>query len=243
MADKARLDNRSYYDEFADWYENERHDGYHALIDELQLDLIRDYVIDKDVLEIGCGTGLLLKEVDGLAKSANGIDISPGMLEKARLRGLDVMEGDATDLPYEDGSFDVVYSFKVLAHVRDIDKALREAARVTRRGGILILEFYNRYSIRYLVKRLAGPQKISGETHEGAVFTRWDSPVDLARRVPENLEILDWAGVRVVTPAARVHQIPGVSSVVRRMEWRARDSRMLKYFGGFLVLILRKELG
>ncbi len=238
-----RLDNKSYYDEFADWYENERHDGYHALVDDLQLDLLRDYVTGKDVLEIGCGTGLLLKEVDALAKSARGIDISPGMLEKAQQRGLDVMEGDATELPYDDASFDVVYSFKVLAHVRDIDQAMREAARVTRRGGILILEFYNRMSLRYLVKRLAGPQKISRKTDEGAVFTRWDSPVDLARRVPENLEIIDWAGVRVVTPAAKIHEIPVVRRVVQSMEWRARDNTIFKYFGGFLVVILRKELG
>lgn len=239
----ARLDNKSYYDEFAEWYERDRHDGYHALIDDLQIDLIRDYVVGKDVLEIGCGTGLLLKEVDEVAQSATGIDISPGMLETARARGLDVLEGDATKLPFDDASFDVVYSFKVLAHVRDIDQAMREAARVTRRGGILILEFYNRYSLRYLVKRLAGPQKISRQTDEGAVFTRWDTPVDLARRVPENLQIMDWAGVRVVTPAAQIHTIPGVRRVVKSLEWRARDSRVLKYFGGFLVVILEKELG
>lgn len=243
MSKQPRLDNKSYYDEFADWYEKDRHDGYHAFIDELQVDLLRDYVVGKDVLEIGCGTGLLLKEVDALASSARGIDISTGMLETARARGLDVMEGDATDLPYDDASFDVVYSFKVLAHVRDIDRALREAARVTRRGGILVLEFYNRYSLRYLAKRVGGPQKISSATDEGAVFTRWDSPVDLARRVPEDLAIVDWAGVRVVTPTASVHDIPGVRNIVRRLEWRARDSRVLKYFGGFLVVILEKELG
>jgi ubiquinone/menaquinone biosynthesis C-methylase UbiE len=240
LSNDARLDNRTYYDEFADWYEKERHDGYHALIDDMQLDLLRDHVTGKDVLEIGCGTGLLLKEVHGLAKTARGIDISPGMLQLARKRGLDVVEGDATDLPYPDESFDVVYSFKVLAHVRDIERALEEAKRVTRPGGLLILEFYNRLSLRYLVKRLAGPQKISKQTDEGAVFTRWDSPMELARRVPAGLEIVDWAGVRVVTPAASVHRVPGVRTLVRHMEWRARDNGVLKYFGGFAVQILRK---
>lgn len=232
--------NQSYYDEFAQWYENERHDGYHALIDDLETDLLLPYVHGKDVLEIGCGTGLILRRVAPLARKAQGIDISPGMLEKARERGLDVCEGDATSLPWPDQSFDVVYSFKVLAHVRDIDRALAEMARVTRPGGKLLLEFYNPWSIRYLAKRLAGPQKISRETHEGAVFTRWDSPLDLKRRLPPELGFVDFAGVRVVTPAASVHRLPAVHFALRRAEFRARDS-VLRYFGGFLVAILERK--
>ena len=92
-----------------------------------------------------------------------------------------------------------------------------------------------------MAKRLGGHQKISDETDEGAVYTRWDSPLDLVRRLPENVRVDDWAGVRVVTPIARVHQVPVVKNIVSALEFRARDS-VLKYFGGFLVVILEKEL-
>jgi ubiquinone/menaquinone biosynthesis C-methylase UbiE len=238
---KPSRDNQSYYDEFSDWYEKERHDGYHALIDDLETDLLMEHVPNKRVLEVGCGTGLILRNVDRVASHAVGIDISPGMLELATERGLDVVHGDATALPFDDNTFDVVYSFKVLAHVQDIDRALREMVRVTRRGGVLLLEFYNRFSLRYLAKRLGGPQQISNDTDEGAIFTRWDSPIDLVRRLPENVELLDWAGVRVLTPLARAHRVPVVKSLLARAEFRARDS-LLKYFGGFLVVILEKEL-
>lgn len=239
---ETRKHNRDYYDEFSEWYEKERHDGYHALIDDLETDLLRDFVEGKRVLEVGCGTGLIMQRIRDVARHPVGLDISPGMLRLAVDRGLDVVQGDATALPFDDNTFDVVYSFKVLAHVQDIDQALREMVRVTTRGGRLVLEFYNRYSLRYLAKRVGGPQKISDATHEGAVFTRWDTPLDLVRRLPENVRVVDWAGVRVVTPAAKVHRMPILKDVFARAEYRARDS-LLKYFGGFLVVILEKELG
>ena len=119
-------DNKTYYDDFAGWYERERHGGYHALIDQLQVELVQERCAGKEVLEVGCGTGMILREIDPVAERAVGIDISAGMLEQAKARGLEVLEGSATDLPFEDNSFDVVYSFKVLAHVEEIERALSE---------------------------------------------------------------------------------------------------------------------
>ena len=151
---------RGYYDDFSTGYENERGRGYHGLIDDLEVEAVRDYVRGKRVLEVGCGTGLILERLAKYADEAVGIDLSPGMLDKARERGLTVEEASATDLPFDDESFDVVCSFKVLAHVPDIEKALVEIARVTRPGGYMFLEFYNPFSLRYVAKRLAGPQPI-----------------------------------------------------------------------------------
>jgi len=239
--ERAVKSNEEYYDEFAAWYENKRHDGYHAVIDDLEFDLLREYARDADVLEVGCGTGLILEKAAEVASRAVGVDISDGMLEQARERGLEVAQVDASEsLPFEDESFDLVYSFKVLAHIEDIDAALQEMARVTRRGGYLLLEFYNPWSLRYLAKRVGGPQRISKQTRESAVYTRWDSAIDLSRRLPENLEVLDFAGVRIFTPAAFFHKLPVVRGALRKMEFMGRDS-MLKYFGGFLVVIAQRR--
>src|SRR5262249_23602754 len=109
--------NRDYYDAFARTYERDRHHGYHALIDRLETDLALRYARGARVLEAGCGTGMILKEVAPHAREAVGVDLSPGMLQTARARGLRVMHASVTDLPFADGAFDVVYSFKVLAHV------------------------------------------------------------------------------------------------------------------------------
>ena len=233
--------NREYYDEFAAWYERDRHRGYHAMLDDLEVDLVLRHARPTDeVLEVGCGTGLVLGRVAPKVARAVGVDISAGMLRGALDRGLDVAQADATALPFADASFDLLYSFKVLAHVEDIQRALSECARVVRPGGTLLLEFYNPWSVRYLAKRLAGPKKISTETKESAVYTRWDHAIDLARRLPEELELVDFAGVRVITPAAFVHRVPLVGAALRRAEFACRDARGLKYLGGFLVAIAIK---
>ena len=87
---------RAYYDDFAEGYEARRRpndpDGYHALIDDLEVALVERHGKGKHILECGCGTGLLLERFAGFAERAVGIDLSPGMLEKARARGLSVRE-------------------------------------------------------------------------------------------------------------------------------------------------------
>ena len=90
---------QTYYDRFSATYEAERHHGYHRLIDELELQLIRKYGGGRDVFEAGCGTGLLLREAARVARSAVGLDLSRGMLGAAHGRGLRVVQGSLTDVP------------------------------------------------------------------------------------------------------------------------------------------------
>jgi ubiquinone/menaquinone biosynthesis C-methylase UbiE len=238
-------DTRAYYDEFAEAYERHRRPndphGYHALIDDLEIDLTERHGRGRDVLECGCGTGLLLERIAGFARTARGIDLSPGMLEHARARGLDVREGSVTSLPEEDASFDVTCSFKVLAHVPDIGKALSEMARVTRPGGVILAEFYNPLSLRALVKRLGPAGKISDSTKESAVYTRFDPPWIIPRLLPPGVHLEGVRGVRIVTPAAAAMRIPGVRNVLRRLEFALADTPAA-YFGGFYVAVLRKEI-
>lgn len=232
--------SRAYYDDFSQRYEKERHHGYHALLDELELGIALPVASGRDVLEVGCGTGLILARLAAVAKRAEGIDLSPGMLEKARERGLTVREGSATALPYPDGSFDAVVSFKVLAHVPDIRGALSEMARVCRPGGTMVAELYNPLSLRYLAKRLGGPGKISDGRSEADVYTRWDAPTKLRRLLPPSVELTEVRGLRVFTPAAFVHRLPVVGAVLSRAE-RLVTRSPLRWFGGFLVVIATKR--
>jgi ubiquinone/menaquinone biosynthesis C-methylase UbiE len=98
-----------------------------------------------DALEIGSGTGyfslnlLQLGAIDRLTAT----DISPGMLKRlgatAESLGLDVdtVATEAEELPFEDGSFDLVFGHAVLHHIPDLDKAFSEFHRVLRPGGII----------------------------------------------------------------------------------------------------------
>ena len=234
-------DNRSYYDDFSNWYERERHGGYHAMLDELQVEIARPYAENKDVLELGCGTGLILKEIAPIAQRAVGIDISPGMLDQARSRGLEVLEGSVTDLPFDDQSFDFIYSFKVLAHVEQIDVAMNEVSRVLKPGGFAALEFYNKRSIRALIKKMKRPHAVSEQTTDEEVFTRYDDIDEVRSYLPESLEVVDLKGVRVFTPFAQIHKVPVINRILYTAERYARDSQFLKGFGGFMVVIVERK--
>lgn len=234
---------RAYYDEFSARYEARRGGqdpgGYHDLVDDLEVDFVRRFGEQRDVLEVGCGTGLLLSRFGEFARSARGVDLSPGMLAHARARGLDVLEGSATALPFPDASFDVACSFKVLAHVRDVRLALAEMARVVRPRGTVIAEFYNPYSLRGLVKKLGPAGAISASTRESAVFTRFDAPGDVAALLPRDLRIVASRGVRIVTPAAAAMRLPGLGGLLRRAERALCDSPLAR-FGGFWIAAAQK---
>jgi phosphatidylethanolamine/phosphatidyl-N-methylethanolamine N-methyltransferase len=96
------------------------------------------------VLEVGVGTGISLPQY-GRQCSLFGIDISDGILEKARERAktlpnveaIEVMDAEA--LRFEDKSFDVVVAQYVITAVPNPEKALDEFARVIRSGGEIII--------------------------------------------------------------------------------------------------------
>ena len=99
-----------------------------------------------DALEVGAGTGyfslnLLLA---GRIASATCTDIAPGMLRvlegNAERLGLDVTTAacDASSLPFEDGSFDLVLGHAVLHHLPDLEASFREFHRVLRPGGRIV---------------------------------------------------------------------------------------------------------
>ncbi len=232
---------QSYYDRFSETYERERHHGYHKLIDELELGLIRKYGAGKDVFEAGCGTGLLLQEAAKVARSAVGLDLSRGMLGPAKARGLRVVQGSLTSVPLPSASVDLVYSMKVLAHVPPIREALAELSRLVRPGGHLLLEFYNPWSLRYLAKRVGGPAKIADGTTDHDVYTRYDTLAQATSYLPPDVEAIGVRGVRVVTPTSGVYKLAPLGHLFTRLERAACDLPFVRNLGGFLVLVARKR--
>jgi ubiquinone/menaquinone biosynthesis C-methylase UbiE len=98
------------------------------------------------VLEAGCGTGAICRELAGRPGigAVVGLDPSPFFLERARalaagIAGLAFDEGDARAMPYGDGAFDVVLFHTCLSHVPRPEAALGEAFRVLRPGGRLAI--------------------------------------------------------------------------------------------------------
>src|SRR5438445_5604250 len=211
------------------------------MLDDREVENVGRYARNKPVLEVGCGTGLILHRVAEFARDARGIDLSAGMLEKAASRGLHVAQASATELPIATASVDVAYSFKVLAHIPDIAGAMQEMARVVRPGGYVIAEFYNARSIRRLVKAIKPPTAVSDQTHDEHVYTRYDDAAAIRSYLPAELEWVATRGIRVITPVAAVLRVPLLGSVVRWAEHRLADAPLARDHGGFLVAICQRR--
>ena len=91
------------------------------------------------ILDVGCGTGANLVML-GEFGDAHGIDVSHDALSFCRERGLDrVRHGAAEELPYEDGTFDLVTALDVVEHLDDDAAGLKEMRRVLRTDGRILL--------------------------------------------------------------------------------------------------------
>lgn len=103
-----------------------------------------DFPENSRVLEVGCGTGVLtrvLAQWPGVA-SVTGVDPATSLLNRARqlakrLSNVHFQEADGRSLPFDDATFDVAVFDSTLSHVPDPKRALAEAFRVLRPGGLL----------------------------------------------------------------------------------------------------------
>ena len=95
------------------------------------------------ILDVGCGPGfycLELSEIVGSSGSVLGVDSSPAIFRLASARcayreNVRPLEGEATALPVESGTFDGAVCVQVLEYVSDVDAALAELHRALRPGG------------------------------------------------------------------------------------------------------------
>jgi len=118
------------------------------------------------VLEVGVGTGLSLPDYNKDLEIV-GIDLSPEMLDRARLRVRDdnmanvtgIHEMDAGELEFPDASFDTVVAMFVMTVVPDPERVMRELARVTKPGGsvILVNHFSQEEGVRGWLERRMAP--------------------------------------------------------------------------------------
>lgn len=107
----------------------------------------------KRLLEIGCGLGTDLLQFARGGALVTGVDLTPASIDLVRKRfALEGVPGnaqvaDAEHLPFPDNSFDVVYSFGVLHHTPNTQKAIDEVHRVLKPGGRIIIMLYHKNSV------------------------------------------------------------------------------------------------
>ena len=122
--------------------------GHSQRVAERALDRIRDLPLQAGwrYLDVGTGNGAApLLIAQRLPLDVVGLDVDPAQIQLANAQAADIenlrfVAHDATDLPFEDASFDVVSSYKMTHHIPDWRAALDAMIRVLRPGGYLIYE-------------------------------------------------------------------------------------------------------
>lgn len=151
---------------------------------------------DKRFLEIGCGTASLLCDLSPAFKELVGLDISEAALDGAMKRAADqnrtnvqFVKGDCFALPFEDNSFDVVWSQGLHEHFPNYVEILREELRVCSVGGCVLAGVPYRYSyptVWYGISRLTKCHSLWPWT-EQVFFTR-EEILTTARQVCPSAE-------------------------------------------------------
>jgi ubiquinone/menaquinone biosynthesis C-methylase UbiE len=149
-------------------------------------------------LDIGCGPGeCVVGEIEDFgACRVTAIDFDPKMVHRANRRlgeyggRVTVLEGDVTNLRFENGAFDVVFNFAVLHHVPDWKAGLQEIARVLKVGGRLFSQDHDVANHNWLASRLF--------VHPPDRFTNADFLGHLARVGLRPLEMEDRPGQLLV---------------------------------------------
>jgi len=121
--------SRVRYDGVAEWYE-----GFRPALKPDEIGALQRLLGTGDgrCLDVGCGTGISTAAVSELGWSAVGVDLSEDMLEVARGRGLEVVQGSADALPFGDETFDAAVSVWTHTDFEDFSSVVGETARVLR---------------------------------------------------------------------------------------------------------------
>ena len=120
-----------------EWVEFARTPGRDAWFEPVLLPALLDLLPapGRRALDLGCGEGRVARALAPHGSRIVGVDTSAGAVAAAE--GLEAHVADASDLPFADGAFDLVYAFMSLLNVDDLDGAVGEAARVLEPGGRL----------------------------------------------------------------------------------------------------------
>lgn len=178
--------------EWTAWARSPKHDAFWAYREGL-----RTYIGTGSgkALDLGCGEGRIARELKALGYQVTAADAVAGLVEAARQADSadEYAVADARNLPFGDGSFDLVAAYNVLMDVDDVPATVREIRRILRPGGQLIISLVHPFRDRgsftgpepdapfVLTDTYFGRQRFEGvEERDGLRmhFAGWSQPLE-----------------------------------------------------------------
>jgi 2-polyprenyl-6-hydroxyphenyl methylase/3-demethylubiquinone-9 3-methyltransferase len=174
----------------------------------------------QEFLEVGCGGGLICRELARRGAAVTGIDPSEGALQAARDyvqkaslgQAVSFDRGYSESLPYADGSFSALVCLDVLEHVHDLEATLREVARVLAPGGIFIFDTINRtllsrLALIWIGERFFRQQGLVPGLHD---YQRFIKPAEIRTQLVQNgLQLQELTGFMPKFVDGRLTLAPG----------------------------------
>lgn len=132
---------QSHYDDIADVYDQryDHRDRGRQYYDHIAEAVMNQIGTGKEILDIGCGTGLFIRRYLRNGGKVTGVDISSGMIKRAAplFPESQFVVGTAEELPFSDNSFDSISSLLAFSYLTNPLKTLGDCIRVLRPGGRL----------------------------------------------------------------------------------------------------------
>jgi 2-polyprenyl-6-hydroxyphenyl methylase/3-demethylubiquinone-9 3-methyltransferase len=188
---------------------------------EIRFSYIEKHIGELDgaqILDLGCGWGLLSNQMVQRGAQVIGVDISGGALNLARAEAVKLglktgfIKSRAERIPCNDGCFDIATSTDVLEHVENIDRLVSEVSRILKPGGLFFFVTVNKTLLARLVYITFGEivlRLLPRGTHRHDQFV---APADLGRSMAEyGLIIEDIQGILVNPLLKRYHYWPSLA--------------------------------
>lgn len=207
----------------------------------------------KKILEVGVGAGTDFLQWIRAGARAYGIDLTheaifniKQRLELYNLKAEDLQVADAENLPYDNDTFDLVYSWGVIHHSPNTVKCLEEIIRVTKPGGAIKIMIYNRHSLfalyRYLICALLKGKPF--RSFNDVLFYDQESLGTKAYTIKEITTILKKYPVSIINIQAKATRHDLLYYKSRPFRWLAYSAACILGWhtsGFFMTLDLKKN--
>lgn len=217
-------------------------------------------------LDLGCGTGNIVKRAVKIFDFVVGLDISPGMLKLSKFRfrhptNLAFVLADCEHLPFKSESFDFVTMFSVLHHLPSPYKALLEIKRVLKKSGITYIDHESNFlnsselfrkvntaivllkKIGKKITRYKGLKKKYSVTCLGLDYSKTDIWKFSSRNLFSSLEKIGFSEINVdfhFLYSRQFHNLPGLLNRLSRLDYILDRLPIIKIFSHTILIRAKK---